>query len=161
MSMDFIGFTYNGKHSVRDLKIYRTSNGDRYNDDLTASLNDLTADVPGGDGQYYFGTTVKNKTFVIDYAFESLTESDLSTMKQVFNGDGIHDLIFDECPYKVWSAKVTGTASMKHLCFEINGEREYRGEGSITFICYFPYARTPSGKLTLENYSLEDYPTKM
>ena len=61
--MDFVGFTYNGVHSIRDLKIYRTSNGSRYDENMTATMTDLTADVPGGDGQYYFGTTFKNRTF--------------------------------------------------------------------------------------------------
>lgn len=28
---DFIGFIYDGYHSIRDLNIYRTSEGDRYN----------------------------------------------------------------------------------------------------------------------------------
>jgi hypothetical protein len=47
---DFIGFTYNGKHSIGDFGIYRTSDGSRYNDDLVPALNDKTADIPGGDG---------------------------------------------------------------------------------------------------------------
>jgi hypothetical protein len=73
--MDFIGFTYNGKHSWRDLGIYRTSDGGaRYSGGLTATMTDKTADVPGRDGQYYFGTTFKNKTFTINYAFDELTE---------------------------------------------------------------------------------------
>ena len=147
MSMDFIGFTYNGKHSFRDLHIYRTSNGSRYNDNLNAALTDKTADVPGGDGQYYFGTTHKNKTFSVSYAFDNLTESGLRLLKQTFDGKDIHDLIFDEEPYKVWSAKVTGTAQIKHLCFEESeGQRVYKGEGSITFTCYYPYAHTPNQK---------------
>ena len=50
MGLDFIGFTYNGKHSVRDLKIYRTSNSNRYTENLTATMTDKTADVPGGEG---------------------------------------------------------------------------------------------------------------
>ena len=48
--MDFIGFTYNGKHSMRDFNIYRTSDGSRYNDNLVPSMTDKTADIPGGDG---------------------------------------------------------------------------------------------------------------
>jgi predicted phage tail component-like protein len=148
---DYIGFTYNGKHSVRDLKIYRTSNSGRYDDNLTAAMTDKTVDVPGSDGQYYFGTTFKNRTFTVPYAFDNLTESDLRILKQTFDGEGIHDLVFDEAPYKAWAAKVTGTASMKHLCFEIDGERVYRGEGSITFTCYYPFARTPK-KLWVPNY---------
>ena len=74
MNMDFVGFTYNGKHSWYDLGIYRTSDGSRYNDNLTPSLNDKTTDIPGGDGQYYFYTRAKNKVFSISYAFDSLTE---------------------------------------------------------------------------------------
>lgn len=142
--MDFIGFTYNGYHSVRDLKIYRTSNGSRYDENLTATMVDKTVDVPGGDGQYYFGTNFKNKTFNIQYAFDELDEAGLALLKKVFSGDGIHDLVFDEAPYKVWGAKVTGTAQIKHLCFtDDNGNRVYKGEGSITFTCYYPYAHTP------------------
>jgi predicted phage tail component-like protein len=143
MMQDYIGFTYNGKHSIKDLKIYRTSSG-RYDDNITATMTDKTVDVPGGDGQYYFGTTFKNRTFTVAYAFENLKEADIAEIKRVFSGDGIHELVFDERPYKVWSAKVTGTASMKHLCFEENGERIYKGEGSITFTCYYPFARTPN-----------------
>ena len=116
--MDFIGFTYNGKHSWRDLGIYRTSDGSRYSGGLTATMTDKTAEVPGGDGQYYFGTTFKNKTFTINYAFDELTEEKFQQLKSVFDGKGIHDLIFDEWPDRVWSAKVTGTASIKYLCFD-------------------------------------------
>lgn len=151
MDLDFIGFTYNGKHSWHDLGIYRTSDGSRYNDTLTPSLNDKTTEVPGGNGQYYFYTRAKTKTFSISYAFDSLTENGLRMLKQVFNGQGIHDLIFDETPYKTWSAKVTGNSQIKHLCFtDSNGDRVYKGEGSISFTCYWPYARTSK----LNDYSV-------
>lgn len=139
---DFIGFTYNGKHSIRDLGIYRTSNSNRFEDNLTPTLKEKTASVEGMDGQYYFGTKVEQKVFTIPFAFDGLSEKQVRNLKKVFNGDGIHELIFDEYPYKVYSAKVTGTASMKHLCFEVEGQRKYRGEGSIQFTCYYPYART-------------------
>ena len=77
----------------------------------------------------------------------------------MFNGEGIHELIFDERPYQAWSAKVTGTASLKHICFEIDGERVYRGEGSLTFTCYYPYAHTPTKLWQVDrrgNWSYED-----
>jgi phage-related protein len=149
----FIGFTYNGEHSIEDLHIYRTSNGNRYDDNLTATMTDKTVDVPGGDGQYYFGTTFKNRTFTVPFAFDNLKQSDIAKMKRVFSGDGIHELVFDEDrdnngkALKIWSAKVTGTATMKHLCFDEVDEKGssievYKGEGSITFTCYYPYARS-------------------
>ena len=167
---DFIGFTYNNIHSS-ELGIYRTSNGNRYDDNITATMNDKVVEVPGGDGQYYFGTTFTNKKFNISFAFNDLTEGQILVIKNTFCGDGIHDLIFDEAPYKVWSAKVTGSAVLKHLCFNEQNEdgqtvRKYRGEGSIEFTCYYPYAHTPDitksggdGRF-LSSYSLSDYPNK-
>lgn len=143
-TMDFIGFTYNGKHSFNDFGIYRTSEGSRYNDNLVPSMTDKTVDIPGGDGQYYFYTTHKNRQFSIPIAFDGLTEIKYREMRQWLDGKAIHDLIFDEAPYKVYSAKVTGTPSLKTLCFEKEGKRIYKGEGTIQFTCYYPYAHTPN-----------------
>ena len=147
---DFIGFTYNGYHSVRNLKIYRTSQSSRYEEDIMTSAQDKTLEVPGKDGKYYFGTTKKNKIFNISFAFEDLQETDLLNLKQVFKGNGIHELVFDETPYKAWSAKVTNI-SLKHVCFEKNNIRTYKGEGNITFTCYYPYAHTPTKLWTVAN----------
>jgi hypothetical protein len=58
---DFIGFTYNGKHSYNDFGIYRTSDGSRYNDILIPQLLDKTIDVPGREGQYFFNSQHKTK----------------------------------------------------------------------------------------------------
>ena len=139
---DFIGFTYNGKHSVRDLKIYRTSNSNRYEEGIIPTLKETTASVEGQVGQYYFGTKVEQKVFNISFAFDNLTDGDLRKIKKTFDGQGIHDLIFDENPYKIYSAKVTGSATIKHLAFEEGGRRIYKGEGSVQLTCYYPYARS-------------------
>ncbi|MCD8210484.1 MAG: phage tail family protein [Prevotella sp.] len=52
------------------------------------------------------------------------------------------DLVFDEEPYKHWRAKVDSKPDFKYICFmdEETHQRVYKGEGSVTFICYFPYA---------------------
>lgn len=144
LDFDFIGFTYNGKHSIKDLGIYRTSNGDRYEDNWLPTLQEKTASVEGMDGLYYFGTKVQQKQFNIPFAFQGLTEGQLRELKQTFNGDGIHDLIFDEYPFKVYSAKVTGSATMKYICFEDKQGRIYNGDGTLQFTCYYPYAHTPN-----------------
>jgi hypothetical protein len=52
-------------------------------------------------------------------------------MRQWLDGKEIHDLVFDEAPYKVYSAKVTGTPQLKTVCFSENDERIYKGEGTI------------------------------
>lgn len=141
---DFIGFTYNGKHCIKDFGIYRTSDGSRYNDNLVPSMTDKTADVPGGDGQYFFQTTHKNRQFSISIAFDHLTEQKYREMRTWLDGKEIHDLVFDEAPYKVYSAKVTGTPQLKTICFDEHGQRIYKGEGTIQFTCYYPYAHTPN-----------------
>lgn len=139
---DFMGFTYNGKHSYRDLGVYRVSGGDRYEETFTPTFQEKTAQVDGMIGSYYFGQNIQNRQFNINFAFDHLTEQGIRKLKQAFNGDGIHDLIFDEHPYKVYSAKVTGSATLKTICFELEEGRVYRGEGTITFTCYYPYARS-------------------
>jgi hypothetical protein len=56
----------------------------------------------------------------------------LARIKKVFGDKKIHELIFDETPYKVYRAKVSGTASIKHIPFaEGETNRVYKGEGSI------------------------------
>lgn len=163
---DFIGFTYGGKHSIDDFGIYRTSDGSRYNDNLIPQLTDKTADIPGGDGQYYFNSHYKTRTFSISIAFDNLSEEQYAEMRRWLNGKEIKELIFDEAPYKVYSAKIIGTPSIKFICFEQSGQRVYKGEGSIQFTCYYPFAHTPEktkngedGR-SAQNYLPNDYPTK-
>lgn len=142
MSMrgDFIGFTYNNFPSS-DLGIVRVSDGSRFSENLLPTMQDKTAQVPGGDGTYYFGSFYTQKQIDISYAFDSLTEEQLANLKRVFGDKQIHDLVFDEAPYKKYRAKVTGTASIKYVPF---GETAtiYKGEGTIQFTAYEPYARS-------------------
>lgn len=143
---DFLGFTFNGKHSFRDLSVLRVINGDRFTEDLAPQMNDLTADVPGTDGQYFFGTTHKSRNFSIEVAFDNLSETDFRKWRQFCNGKELGDLIFDENPYKVYKAKITGTPQLKYICFDKDGQRVYKGEGTIQFTAYWPYAHTPNSE---------------
>ena len=160
---DFIGFTYNGKHSYNDFGVYRVIDGDRYTEDLVPQMNDKTADATGADGQYFFGTTHKTRQFSINIAFDNLTEEKFRAMRQWFDGKDVHDLIFDEAPYKVYSAKVTGTPQLKTICFSKDGVRIYKGEGTIQFTCFYPYAHTPNTKqnITTTPQSVEVGTTKL
>ena len=137
---DYIGFSYNGKHSS-ELGIVRTSNGSRFDESLLPTIQDKTAPVPGGDGTYYFGSYYTQRQFPVSFAFDSLTEEQLAFLKSHFGDKKIHDLIFDERPYKTWKAKVTGSAIMKYIPFaEGENNRIYKGEGTIQFTCYQPFA---------------------
>lgn len=174
---DFIGFSFNGKHSS-DMGITRVSDGNRYNDNILPTMQDKTATVPGADGTYFFKTNYTQKTFNINFAFDSLTESEYRGLRQWLGDKKPHDLIFDELPYKVYKAKVTGSATIKTICFDSekdetsletniihnhmlgentvipvnkNIERLYKGEGNIQFTAYTPFAR--SQFKTVEEYS--------
>ena len=145
---DYIGFSFGKKadgtpmHSS-DLGIVRTSEGSRFNENLLPTMQDKTVPVPGGDGTYYFGSYYTQRQFTVNFAFDSLTEEQFAQLQTHFGNKGVHDLIFDERPYKVYSAKVTGTATIKHIPFSEGAtNRIYKGEGTVQFTCYTPYARS-------------------
>ena len=151
MDYDFIAFSFKGKNSYDDFGIYRTSDGDRYNTDMAPDVKEVTAEVPGGDGMYYFGSTYSQRQFPVNFAFDHLTEDQFMEMKEWLNTKDMGDLWFSEEPYKVYTAKPTGKVTLKTLCFEetyMDGSTEkvrriYKGEGSVTFIAYWPFAHTP------------------
>lgn len=138
--IDYIGFTFNGKHSSQ-LGIVRTSDGSRFNENLLPTMQDKTIQVPGGDGTYYFGSYFTQKQFSVSFAYDNLTEQQISDIKNLFGDKKIHELVFDELPYKIYYAKVTGTATIKYIPFsEGETNRIYKGEGVVQFTCYQPYA---------------------
>ena len=157
---DFIGFTF-GDHHSSEFGIVRTSNGSRFDENLLPTIQDKTVQVPGGDGTYYFGSYYTQRQFSIQIAFDSLTEDNLRKLKRWLGDKKIKDFIFDEVPYKAYRAKVTGSATIKHLCFTEDGARVYKGEGTIQFTCYEPFARLRKevGSNTKEFYSIDKYPT--
>ena len=92
---DFIGFSFGGVHSS-ELEIVRVSDGSRFSEGLLPTFQDKTATVSGKDGTYYFGSDYTQKEFVIDFAFDHLTETQLRKLKQVFSTKKPQPLIFDE-----------------------------------------------------------------
>ena len=47
---DYLGFTFNGKHSS-NFGIVRTSSGSRFDEDLLPTIQDKSVQVPGKDGK--------------------------------------------------------------------------------------------------------------
>ena len=138
---DYIGFTIGNYHSS-DLGIIRTSDGSRFNENLLPNFSDKTVKIPGRDETLYFRTEYDKKEFPISFAFDSLTESKFRLLKQVFGKKELQNLIFDEAPYKVYKVKVAAPPNIKYICFEENDERIYKGEGSVTFVAYYPFAKS-------------------
>ena len=184
---DFTGFSF-GDWSSTDpqhgvVKVLRVSGGDRYNETLHPEIKDRTAEVPGVNGEYYFGSDYGTRTFDIDIAFDSLTEEQFRELRKVFGTKDIKKLVFDERPYKYYMAKLGSPIELSYVCFdgltrepfsqghfsqelpdgvrmitdnEGNRVREkvdpwvyseqktriYKGEGTISFVCYFPFAKS-------------------
>ena len=138
---DFIGFSFN-EHRSESLGIVRVSDGSRYNEDLVPTTQDKTVQVPGGDGFYYFGSDYTQRQFSINIAFDELTEKQFRELQQVFGTKELGKLVFDERPYKYYMVK-SGKPQLKYICFGKEGEaRTYKGEGTLTFTAYYPFAKS-------------------
>ena len=137
---DFIGFSFN-EHRSESLGIVRVSDGSRYNEDLVPTTQDKTVQVPGGDGFYYFGSDYTQRQFSINIAFDELTEKQFRELQQVFGTKELGKLIFDERPYKYYMVK-SSKPQLKYICFGKDGERIYKGEGTLTFTAYYPFAKS-------------------
>ena len=147
---DFIGFSFNGVKST-ELGIYHVSDGSRYNENLVPNLQDKTAVIEGGDGTLYWNSFYQNRQFSLQCAFDNVSEAQLRRMRQVFAAREVGQLIFDETPYKYYVAKVSGPAQIKYICFNVLNDptdesqgthRVYKGELTIPFVCYFPFAKS-------------------
>ena len=138
---DFIGFSFNGYRS-EELGIVRVSDGSRYDEDLLPTSQDKTVQVSGGDGFYYFGSDYTQRQFSINIAFDELTEAQFRKLQQVFGTKELGKLIFDERPYKYYMVK-SGNPQLKYICFGKDGDsRIYKGEGTLTFTAYYPFAKS-------------------
>jgi len=139
MDRNFIGFSFDGIHSS-ELNIFHVSSSDRYEETLQPEINDNTIEIPGLDGEYYFGSTYGPKEIEVNIAFDSMTEVQFRKMRGLFGTKKICELIFDERPYKVYLAKIKSPISIEYICFDeeiklLDEERDglrYTGIGRST-----------------------------
>ena len=136
---DFLGFSLGDEHSY-GINITRVSTNDRYIDNLLPSFTDQTAQVPGGDGTYYWKTQYTSKIINIDFAFDDLRDEDLRKLRQMFSTRKVQPLILDEFPYKKYMVKCQQPPSLKYICFDHMEFRIYKGEGNVSFVAYYPFA---------------------
>ena len=141
----FLGFTYGDIHSS-EFNITRTSTSNRYSDDLSPEFGDKTIMVPGADQTYYFNTDFTQRRITVPFAFCNIDEETLARLRRWLNPKEPQRLIFDEHPYKYYTAKISAPVSFQFLAFDETGnggnERTYKGEGTIQFVCYYPFAKS-------------------
>lgn len=136
---DFLGFQLGEDHSY-GLNITRISTNDRYQDNLLPQFTDAVVQVPGGDGTYYWDTYYTQKPIQIDFAFDDLRDEDIRKLRQMFSYKGIKPLIFDEYPYKKYMVKCIQPPVIKYIPFDHLEFRIYKGEGTVQFVAYYPFA---------------------
>lgn len=140
---DYTGFIYNGIHSSQ-FGLFSVTNGGRYSRGLSPTFQDLVKSVPGQDGTHYFGTQMTQRVITLQVAFDSVTEIEFHQLKRWLNC-GIKPLILDETPYIQYYAKIQTAPAIQFVPFEEDvDERIYKGESTITFICYDPYGYSVS-----------------
>ena len=137
----FTEFSFNG-HCCSEYHLIRVSDGSRYNEIIMPTISDKTAELNRIDGTMLFDTHHKQKQFSINVAFDTLTEQDIRNIRQWLKCDVVGDLVFGEDEERIYQVKVSNAPSFKYICFEKNGERVYKGEGTISLICYIPYAHS-------------------
>ena len=164
MKGDFLSFSFAGKDSS-ELNIIRTSDGDRFDEQVIPEIKDITAEVPGMDGEYFFGSTYGPRTFDISIAYNSLTESQFRELRQIYGRRRIGELILSERPYKKYMVKIESPIELSYICFDERTytddgsrgtgikdrelrtlsdttSRIYKGEGKISFVAYYPFAKS-------------------
>lgn len=156
---DYIGFTYNGHHSS-EYRIVRVNSGSRYETSLVPTPKDTTIDAVGRDGLYYVTSKYQQLTIPVNIAFDDLYDEDIRNLKEWLSSKTEGELWFDEDPYKQYSAKITSNPKLSWIAFDdpIKG-RVYKGEGTIQFICYYPWATSRFRNLSevyKDVYGVED-----
>lgn len=114
---DFLNFEFAGQNSS-DFNIVRISDGDRFEETLHPEINDIAAEVPGMDGNYYFGSTFGRRNFSISFAFDSLTEEQFRNLRRWLGTKHMGKLIFSERPYKYYLAKIESPIELSYVCFD-------------------------------------------
>jgi len=79
---DFLGFRF-GKIHTSDIHLEVVSSSDRYEPRILPAPTDTVADIPGGDGQYYFGSVYKNREITCNLAFDNVSENDYRKIRKL------------------------------------------------------------------------------
>lgn len=155
---DFLDFYYNGKWAS-ELGLIKVNNGKRQDDEVLPASKDTTIDIPGNDGVYYVNSKYQQREFKIDFAYDGLTEADIKAIREWLAPQKECRLIFSERPYKYYMAKPKSAPKLSYIAFDVDDEnRVYKGEGSVQFVCYYPWARSiAKNKVDLQNELVLNY----
>ena len=139
---DFLDFSYNDTWAS-EMGLIKVNTGKRQDDEILPASKDTTIDVPGSDGVYYLNSKFQQREFTINFAYDGLKEKDILAIREWLAPKKECQLIFSERPYKYYMAKPKSAPKLSYIAFDdTDGTRVYRGEGTVQFVCYYPWARS-------------------
>lgn len=127
---DFLGFTFNGRHSS-EFHIIRVSQNNAYSDVILPNSRDVTTEIVGRDGLYHFGSSFEQRQFSISIAFDDLHEEQFSEMTAWLAKKSEGELTFDERPYKTYMGKISSTPTLNYICFDDEWQEEEEDPSGI------------------------------
>ena len=150
MAIEYVDILLDGVNLREEYGIYRVAENDGYNEKGLPDLDAKTADNSGSNGQYWFKTNYKTKTFEFNIAYDSLYRYKLFEFVQKFSVNSYHTLILAEQPYKQYYVRVDNVPEFTYVPFD-DYEREteqtvYKGTGTLYFIADDPFAYSISKK---------------
>lgn len=110
----YLTFQYKDRDSA-DMGLYAISQGGRYVKNIGPSFEDSVVDVPGYDGQYYYGTDVKQQTFTLSCFTHNLTLPEYDNLRSWLHPRGVGKLILPDQPYKYYIAKVAEVSPLSAI----------------------------------------------
>lgn len=143
---EYIDFSFAGRH-ISEFGLVAVTNSDRYQFHGSPEFTDETTSVNGVNGQYYWGTKFKTKTYDYSLATDGMTERQFDDFKRHFRpgyyGQFYEDAWFDRYAY----VRIKSVVEFSFIPFqedvEIAGNkiksRIYKGECKISFIQDEPY----------------------
>lgn len=136
----FIGFSLFGIHSSK-YNIIRTSDGSRYNKQLTPNFTNIVESVDGQVGEYDFGTKTDNAPHLLHCFCEGVTEFELRWLQGWLQHDKVGKLIYDEDPYKYYMVKLESPPDFSFIPFGYSGGGVlYKGSFDLDLVAHYPYA---------------------
>ena len=144
---EYIDFSFAGRH-ISEFGLVAVTSSDRYQFHGSPEFTDETTSVNGVNGQYYWGTKFKTKTYNYSLVTDGMTERQFDDFKRHFRpgyyGQFYEDAWFDRYAY----VRIKSVVEFSFIPFqediEIAGNkiksRIYKGECKISFIQDEPYS---------------------
>jgi phage-related protein len=122
---EYLTFKYNEKDSS-EMGVYSITEGNRYKRSIEPEFEDSVLNVPGYDGEYYYGTNITKQTFALSCFAHHLTLPEYDRMRVWLHPRTVGKLVLPDHPYKYYIVKPEEISELSLLALT---EGQVTGEG--------------------------------